>query len=46
MSFNKSLIDRSEPGKIRQVDAIIVSKFDTVDDKGIFFKFVGVFIVF
>lgn len=36
MKFNKSLVDRSEPHNVREVDAIILSKFDTVDDKGIF----------
>ena len=34
VSFNKSLIDKSNPDNIRMVDAIIISKFDTVDDKG------------
>ena len=33
-SFNRSLKDKSPPDNIREVDAIILSKFDTVDDKG------------
>lgn len=44
VSFNKSLIDRSDPDKIRQVDAIIVSKFDTVDDKGMEYFYEGVYL--
>jgi len=34
MKFNKALIDLSDMGNIREVDAVILSKFDTVDDKG------------
>lgn len=36
MKFNKSIIDLSPKENIREIDAIIVSKFDTVDDKGFF----------
>lgn len=32
--FNKALIDLSPRDRIREIDAIILSKFDTVDDKG------------
>jgi len=32
--FNKALIDLSPPDKIREIDAILLTKFDTVDDKG------------
>lgn len=32
--FNKALIDLSPRDKVREIDAIILSKFDTVDDKG------------
>jgi len=31
--FNKALIDLSPKENIREIDAIILSKFDTVDDK-------------
>ena len=31
--FNKSLIDQSEINHVREIDAIILTKFDTVDDK-------------
>ncbi|KRX09862.1 Signal recognition particle, SRP54 subunit, helical bundle [Pseudocohnilembus persalinus] len=31
--FNQSLIDLSPNDKVRQIDGIILSKFDTVDDK-------------
>lgn len=31
--FNKSLIDLSERDNIREIDGVILSKFDTVDDK-------------
>lgn len=34
--FNKALIDLSPPDKIREIDAILLTKFDTVDDKGNF----------
>ena len=34
MKFNNSLIDLSPKDKIREIDGIILSKFDTVDDKG------------
>lgn len=37
MKFNKSIIDLSPKENIREIDAIIVSKFDTVDDKGFYF---------
>ena len=36
MKFNKSIIDLSPKENIKEIDAIIVSKFDTVDDKGFF----------
>jgi len=32
--FNKSLVDLSPQNNIREIDAIILSKFDTVNDKG------------
>ena len=32
--FNKSLIDLSPKDNVREIDGIILSKFDTVDDKG------------
>jgi cysteine sulfinate desulfinase/cysteine desulfurase-like protein len=32
--FNKALVDLSPPDKIREIDAILLTKFDTVDDKG------------
>ena len=32
--FNKALIDLSPKDNIKEIDAIILSKFDTVDDKG------------
>ena len=32
--FNKSLIDLSAKNNKREIDGIILSKFDTVDDKG------------
>ncbi len=35
MKFNNALIDLSPKDKIREIDGIILSKFDTVDDKGI-----------
>lgn len=31
--FNKALVDLSPPDKIREIDAILLTKFDTVDDK-------------
>mmetsp|Transcript_10185 Transcript_10185/g.8733 ORF Transcript_10185/g.8733 Transcript_10185/m.8733 type:complete len:217 (+) Transcript_10185:1282-1932(+) len=31
--FNKSLVDLSPVDKIREIDAILLTKFDTVDDK-------------
>ncbi len=34
MKFNKALIDLSPKDNIREIDGIILSKFDTVDDKG------------
>ena len=37
--FNKSLIDLSPKNNIREIDAIILSKFDTVDDKSIFITY-------
>lgn len=36
INFNKALIDNSPKDNIREIDAIILSKFDTVDEKGIF----------
>jgi len=33
VKFNKSLIDLSPKNNIREIDGIILSKFDTVDDK-------------
>ncbi|KAM3130050.1 hypothetical protein pb186bvf_017848 [Paramecium bursaria] len=33
MSFNKALVVNSNKDNIREIDAIIVSKFDTVDEK-------------
>lgn len=44
MSFNKALVVNSNKDNIREIDAIIVSKFDTVDEKGIklfLYKIVG-----
>eukprot|EP01016_Furgasonia_blochmanni_P008823 TRINITY_DN1363_c0_g1_i3.p1 TRINITY_DN1363_c0_g1~~TRINITY_DN1363_c0_g1_i3.p1 ORF type:complete len:168 (+),score=12.40 TRINITY_DN1363_c0_g1_i3:3-506(+) len=32
--FNKALVDLSPKDNIREIDAIILSKFDTVDEKG------------
>ncbi len=37
LKFNKSIIDLSPKDNIREIDAIILSKFDTVDEKGQFF---------
>ena len=34
VTFNKALIDNSPKDTIREIDAIIISKFDTVDEKG------------
>ena len=34
MSFNKALVVNSHKDNIREIDAIIISKFDTVDEKG------------
>lgn len=34
VNFNKALIDNSPRDRIREIDAIILSKFDTVDEKG------------
>jgi signal recognition particle receptor subunit alpha len=34
MKFNKALVDLSPKESVREIDAIILSKFDTVDDKG------------
>lgn len=34
MKFNKAIIDLSPKENIREIDAIILSKFDTVDEKG------------
>lgn len=31
--FNKALIDLSDKDNIREIDGILLSKFDTVDDK-------------
>lgn len=31
--FNKALIDLSPPDRVREIDAILLTKFDTVDDK-------------
>lgn len=31
--FNKSLVDLSPPDRIREIDGILLTKFDTVDDK-------------
>ena len=36
MSFNKALVVNSNKDNIREIDAIIVSKFDTVDEKGMY----------
>lgn len=32
--FNKAIMDNSSKDNIREIDAVILSKFDTVDDKG------------
>lgn len=32
--FNKAIVDLSPKDNIREIDAIILSKFDTVDEKG------------
>ena len=32
--FNQSIIDYSPPDNIREIDGIILTKFDTVDEKG------------
>ena len=37
LKFNKSIVDLSPKDNIREIDAIILSKFDTVDEKGAFF---------
>ena len=37
LKFNKSIVDLSPKDNIREIDAIILSKFDTVDEKGTFF---------
>ena len=34
INFNKALMDNSPRDNIREIDAIILSKFDTVDEKG------------
>lgn len=39
MKFNKAIVDLSPKDNIREIDAIILSKFDTVDEKGLFFLF-------
>jgi signal recognition particle receptor subunit alpha len=36
MKFNKAIVDLSPKDNIREIDAIILSKFDTVDEKGTF----------
>lgn len=40
LKFNKSIIDLSPKDNIREIDAIILSKFDTVDEKGININFI------
>ena len=35
MKFNKALIDLSPKERMKEIDGIIISKFDTVDDKGL-----------
>lgn len=35
MNFNKALIVNSAKDNVREIDGIIISKFDTVDEKGI-----------
>lgn len=37
MKFNKAIVDLSPKDNIREIDAIILSKFDTVDEKGYLF---------
>jgi len=37
-NFNKSLIDMSSHERSREIDAVLVTKFDTVDDRGNIFS--------
>ena len=46
MKFNKAIIDLSPKDNIREIDAIILSKFDTVDEKGIKIKTIHKLILF
>ena len=39
MKFNKAIVDLSPKDNIREIDAIILSKFDTVDEKGTLMAF-------
>ena len=31
--FNRALVDHSEEGTVRTIDGILLTKFDTIDDK-------------
>ena len=31
--FNEALVDHSEEGTLRTIDGIVLTKFDTIDDK-------------
>lgn len=37
LKFNQAIVDLSPKDNIREIDAIILSKFDTVDEKGCVF---------
>jgi uncharacterized OB-fold protein len=39
VNFNKALIVNSPKDNVREIDAIILSKFDTVDEKGILYQY-------
>ena len=40
INFNKAMIANSPSGNVREIDAIIISKFDTVDEKGYLYYFI------
>lgn len=46
MKFNKALVDLSPKENIKEIDGIILSKFDIVEDKGFFFYFKKFFLIF
>ncbi len=46
MKFNRALVDHSEEGNTKSIDGILLTKFDTIDDKvGIIYNYAYISLV-